>query len=68
MSRDHAGLEIDLFVVTTEAVALVEVKSKLTTEGVREHLTHPSECQGFFPEHADKRPQGRSLAWRSRKT
>ncbi|MBF0162175.1 MAG: DUF3782 domain-containing protein [Magnetococcales bacterium] len=51
-------MEIDLLVVNTDAVALVEVKSKLTVEDVREHLTRMTEFRIFFPEYADKRAVG----------
>ncbi len=51
-------MEIDLFVVNTDAVSLVEVKSKLTVEDVREHLIRLAEFKEFFPEYADKRVCG----------
>ncbi len=51
-------MEIDLFVVNTDAVSLVEVKSKLTTEDVREHMLRLSEFKEFFPEYANKRVIG----------
>ncbi|MEO5355111.1 MAG: hypothetical protein H7835_18140 [Magnetococcus sp. XQGC-1] len=51
-------MEIDLFVVNTDAVVLVEVKSKLTVDDVREHLTRMAEFKAFFSEYADKRAVG----------
>ncbi len=51
-------MEIDLFVVNTDAVSLVEVKSKLTIEDVQEHMVRMSEFKEFFPEYADKRAFG----------
>ena len=51
-------MEIDLFVVNTDAVVLVEVKSKFTIEDVREHLVRMSEFKEFFAEYADKRAIG----------
>ncbi|MEO5330686.1 MAG: hypothetical protein H7839_01575 [Magnetococcus sp. YQC-5] len=51
-------MEIDLFVVNTDSVSLVEVKSKLTVDDVRDHLEHMSEFKEFFPEHADKKVFG----------
>ncbi|MEO5330688.1 MAG: hypothetical protein H7839_01585 [Magnetococcus sp. YQC-5] len=51
-------MEIDLFVVNTDAVSLVEVKSKLTVDDVRDHLEHMSEFKEFCPEHADKKVFG----------
>ncbi|MBF0161949.1 MAG: hypothetical protein HQL88_06650 [Magnetococcales bacterium] len=55
---DNRRMEIDLFVVNTDAVVLVEVKSKLATDDVREHLTQMAEFKEFFPEYADKRAMG----------
>ncbi|MBF0179534.1 MAG: DUF3782 domain-containing protein [Magnetococcales bacterium] len=51
-------MEIDLFVVNTDAVSLVEIKSKLTVDDVREHMAHMGEFKEFFPEYADKRAFG----------
>ncbi|MEO5333576.1 MAG: DUF3782 domain-containing protein [Magnetococcus sp. YQC-5] len=51
-------MEIDLFVVNTDAVSLVEVKSKLTIEDVRDHMGHLGEFKEFFSEYADKRVFG----------
>ncbi|MBF0156664.1 MAG: DUF3782 domain-containing protein [Magnetococcales bacterium] len=51
-------IEIDIFVVNTDTVSLVEVKSKLTIEDVREHLERLSEFKEFFREYADKRVIG----------
>ncbi|MEO5327044.1 MAG: hypothetical protein H7829_02255 [Magnetococcus sp. THC-1_WYH] len=51
-------IEIDLFVVNTDATILVEVKSKLTVEDVRDHLTRLGTFKEFFPEYADKRTMG----------
>ncbi|NGZ05617.1 MAG: DUF3782 domain-containing protein [Magnetococcales bacterium] len=51
-------MEIDLFVVNTDSVALVEVKSKLTVDDVREHVRRMDDFKEFFPEYADKRAVG----------
>ncbi|MBF0171905.1 MAG: DUF3782 domain-containing protein [Magnetococcales bacterium] len=51
-------MEIDLFVVNTDATVLVEVKSKLTLEDVRDHMTRLEAFKEFFPEYADKRTMG----------
>lgn len=48
-------MEIDVLVVNTDAVVLVEVKSTLTVEDVREFITRLAEFKTFFPEYADKR-------------
>ncbi|MBF0153424.1 MAG: DUF3782 domain-containing protein [Magnetococcales bacterium] len=51
-------MEIDILVVNTDTVALVEVKSKLKQENVREHLTRLAEFKDFFPEYASRRVLG----------
>ncbi len=51
-------IEIDLFVVNGDAVALVEVKSKLTVDDVREHLERLSVFKEFLPRYADCRVFG----------
>ncbi|MBF0180446.1 MAG: DUF3782 domain-containing protein [Magnetococcales bacterium] len=51
-------MEIDLFVVNSEVVSLVEVKSKLTVDDVREHVDRMGDFKEFFPEYADKRAIG----------
>ncbi|MEO5332110.1 MAG: DUF3782 domain-containing protein [Magnetococcus sp. YQC-5] len=48
-------IEIDLFVLNTDAASLVEVKSKLTIEDVRDHMVRLGEFKEFFPEYSDKR-------------
>lgn len=56
--NDGRQMEIDLFVVNTDAVVLVEVKSKLEVSDVREHLDRMAQFKAFFPEYADKRAIG----------
>lgn len=51
-------MEIDLLVVNTDVVMLVEVKSDLKQEDVRDHLKRLAEFKEFFPYHADKRIMG----------
>ncbi|MBF0623873.1 MAG: hypothetical protein HQL82_03600 [Magnetococcales bacterium] len=51
-------MEIDLLVVNTIAVVLVEVKSKLRGDDIKEHLARLAEFKDFFPEYADKRILG----------
>ncbi|MEO5334620.1 MAG: hypothetical protein H7839_21600 [Magnetococcus sp. YQC-5] len=46
---DGRRREIDVFVENTETVALVEVKSALTVEHIREHMTRLVECKVIFP-------------------
>ncbi len=51
-------MEIDLLVVNTIAVVLVEVKSKLRGEDIKDHLARLAEFKDFFPEYADKQILG----------
>ncbi|MBF0146803.1 MAG: DUF3782 domain-containing protein [Magnetococcales bacterium] len=51
-------MEIDLLVVNTDVVVLVEVKSELWVGDVREHLNRLEEFKGFFPEYVDRRVMG----------
>ena len=46
-------MEIDLLVENTDVAAMVEVKSKLKGDHVREYLTRLSEFKEFFPRYAD---------------
>ncbi|MEO5372642.1 MAG: hypothetical protein H7833_21465, partial [Magnetococcus sp. DMHC-1] len=55
-------MEIDLLVANTDVVGLVEVKSRLTSEDVREHLTRMAEFKEFFPIYANKRAIGAMAA------
>ncbi|MBF0460456.1 MAG: DUF3782 domain-containing protein [Magnetococcales bacterium] len=53
--RTLAGehMEIDLLVANTVAAVLVEVKSRLTVEDVRQHLQRLARFKSFFPRYAD---------------
>ncbi|MBF0308600.1 MAG: DUF3782 domain-containing protein [Magnetococcales bacterium] len=51
-------IEIDLLVVNSDVVVLVEVKSKLKHEDVRDHLERLAQFKSFFPEYADKQVMG----------
>lgn len=51
-------MEVDLLVVNARYVVLVEVKSTLKVEDVREHLDRPSEFKTLFPEYADRQVLG----------
>ncbi len=46
-------LEIDLLVANTVAAVLVEVKSQLQVEDVRNHLTRLADFKSFFPRYAN---------------
>lgn len=53
---DH--LEIDVFGVGEEHVVMVEVKSTLSVEDVKEHLHDLSRFKTFFPEYKDRQVLG----------
>ncbi|MBF0295033.1 MAG: DUF3782 domain-containing protein [Magnetococcales bacterium] len=55
---DGRMMEIDLFVVNTDSVVLVEVKSKLEVGDVREHLERLGDFKEFFPRFAGYRVYG----------
>lgn len=54
----NCRMEVDLLVVNTDAVILVEVKSKLMVEDVRDHVKRLAGFKDFFTEYADKRVMG----------
>ncbi|MBF0436400.1 MAG: DUF3782 domain-containing protein [Magnetococcales bacterium] len=51
-------MEIDLLVVNSDIVSLVEVKSKLTVEDVQDHIKKMEEFKEFFPEYANRKVIG----------
>ncbi|MEO5340536.1 MAG: hypothetical protein H7837_08475 [Magnetococcus sp. MYC-9] len=52
------NMEVDLLVDNTDSVVLVEVKSKLTVDDVRNHLEKMSNFKEFIPLYAGKRAVG----------
>lgn len=52
------NMEIDILVVNTDAVVLVEVKSTLTVEDVRLHVERLKQFKEFMPLYADFRVFG----------
>ncbi|HIJ84993.1 MAG: DUF3782 protein [Magnetococcales bacterium] len=50
---DGQNMEIDLLVANTVAAVLVEVKSNLRVEDVRDHLERLKKFKRFFPRYAD---------------
>ena len=52
------GMEIDILVVNEGYVVLVEVKSTLKVDDVREHLERLGQFREFFPEYADRQILG----------
>jgi len=51
-------IEIDIMVVNEGYVVLVEVKSTLKVDDVREHLERLGQFREFFPEYADRQILG----------
>ncbi|MEO5353231.1 MAG: hypothetical protein H7835_08475 [Magnetococcus sp. XQGC-1] len=51
-------MEIDILVANTVDAVLVEVKSRLQVEDVRDHLTRLADFKSFFPRYADCRVYG----------
>ncbi|MBF0323383.1 MAG: hypothetical protein HQL62_10680 [Magnetococcales bacterium] len=51
-------MEIDILAIDTTVAILVEVKSKLKIEDVREHLERLAEFKEFFPDYAHKQVMG----------
>jgi hypothetical protein len=52
--KDDAEMEIDILGVNTDNVVLVEVKSTLSPDDVREHIERLKNFKHFFPEYADR--------------
>ena len=55
---DGRTMEIDILVVNDSAAVLVEVKSKLTVEDVRDHLNRLQNFKSIFIRYADTRVMG----------
>ncbi|MEO5339133.1 MAG: hypothetical protein H7837_01250 [Magnetococcus sp. MYC-9] len=55
---DGRNMEIDLLVDNTDSVVVVEVKSKLTADDVRDHLEKMSHFKEFLPMYANKKAVG----------
>ena len=51
-------MEIDLLVTNGDCCVLVEVKSSLSVEDVKEHLERMDKFKPLFPEHQDKKVYG----------
>lgn len=56
--EDGCTMEIDLLVVDHDVVVLVEVKSTLTAQDVKEHLQRIADFKAFFPHYAGCRVMG----------
>ncbi|MFO1429666.1 MAG: nuclease-related domain-containing protein [Candidatus Competibacteraceae bacterium] len=60
VQAEYSGrtMEIDILVVNEGYVVLVEVKSTLKVDDVRDHLKRLTQFREFFPEYADKQVLG----------
>lgn len=56
--KNGRTLEIDILAVNQEYVVLIEVKSNLSVNDIKEHLQNLSEFKFFYPEYADKKIVG----------
>ena len=52
------GMEIDVLAVDGEHAVLIEVKSTLGIDDVREHIDRLGKFKRFFPEYADRKAVG----------
>ncbi len=52
------AMQIDLFVINSDACALIEVKSKLSLDDVNEHIERMGKFKPLYPEYADKKVYG----------
>ena len=53
VSRNGSAMEIDLLACNGDEVVVVEVKSKLETEDVKEHIERIGKFRRLFPEYKD---------------
>ncbi len=53
--RGDEGMEVDLVGINGFEMVVVEVKSRLTVEDVRDHLYRMEHFKRFFPQYTDKR-------------
>ena len=56
--RDGVAIQVDLLVVNDTDVVVVEVKSKLKTEHIDEHIKRLGKFRKLFPRYADARLLG----------
>lgn len=56
--RDDDAMEVDLLVVNDTDAVVIEVKSELSVDDVREHLERLSRFKKLFPHHRDFRVMG----------
>jgi predicted AAA+ superfamily ATPase len=56
--KNGAGLEVDILAVNGEYAVLIEAKSTLGVDDVRDHLDCLQKFKPFFPEYADRKVIG----------
>jgi hypothetical protein len=56
--KNGAGLEVDILAVNGEYAVLIEAKSTLGVDDVREHIDRLKKFKPFFPEYADRKVIG----------
>jgi hypothetical protein len=61
-SYEDDAMEIDLLVVNTTDAVLVEVKSELKLDDVKEHLNRLARFKKLFPDHRERRVMGAGAA------
>lgn len=52
--NDGCHMEIDIFAIDGEYAVLIEAKSSLSVDDVKDHITRMKEFKKFFPEYSDK--------------
>jgi predicted AAA+ superfamily ATPase len=56
--KNGDGLEVDILAVNGEYAVLIEAKSTLGVDDVREHIARLEKFKTFFPEYADRKVIG----------
>ena len=56
--KNGVGLEVDILAVNGEYAVLIEAKSTLGVDDVREHIERLKKFKTFFPEYADRKVIG----------
>jgi len=56
--KDGAGIEIDILAVNKEYAVLIEAKSSLSVEDVKDHIERMKCFRRFFPEYSDRKIVG----------
>ena len=56
--KDGEGIEIDILAINKEYAVLIEAKSTLSIEDVKEHMKRLKAFKAFFPEYSDRKVVG----------